>query len=307
MSQENVSNRQLQELSHSDYEIADGQPDIKGWDVKDESGKNIGEVKDLLFDETSRKVRYLIVDFDGNDFDLDDRKVLVPIGIANLHQNDDDVILPGVTASQLQSLPSYEKGNLTTDTEHSIRNAFAGIGGAAVAGNALTSKAGTNVDDVFYDHDHFNEDNLYRNRMPAANTTETNSTEIHAGETIPVIKEELQVGKREVETGRIRLRSRIVETPVQEDISLREERVQVERIPVDRPANAADIKEESIELTETAEVPVVSKEARVVEEVSLDKDVREEEQTVTDTVRNTEVDIEDIDKPRNTNTGTNSI
>jgi len=302
MSQENVSNRQLQELSHSDYEIADGQPNIKGWDVKDESGKNIGEVKDLLFDETSRKVRYIIVDFDGNDFDLDDRKVLVPIGVANLHDNDDDVILPGVTVSQLQSLPPYEKGSLTPDTEHSIRNVFAGIGGATVAGTALTSKAGTNVDDVFYSHDHFNEDNLYRNRKPATNTTETN-----AGETIPVIKEELQVGKREVETGRIRLRSRIVETHVQEDINLREERVQVERIPVDRPANSADIREESIELTETAEVPVVSKEARVVEEVSLDKDVREEEKTITDTVRNTEVDIEDIDKPRNINTGTNSI
>ena len=114
---------------------------------------------------------------------------------------------------------------------------------------------------------------------------------------IPVIEEELQVGKREVETGGVRLRSRIVERPVEESIRLREEHVNIERTPVDRPATEADFagfQEGTIEVTETAERAVVAKEARVVEEVSLDKEVTEREETISDTVRHTEVDTEEI-------------
>lgn len=114
---------------------------------------------------------------------------------------------------------------------------------------------------------------------------------------IPVIEEELQVGKREVETGGVRLRSRIVERPVEESIRLREEHVSVERTPVNRPATEADFanfKEGTIEVTEHAERAVVGKEARVVEEVSLGKEVSEREETIKDTVRHTEVDTENI-------------
>lgn len=114
--------------------------------------------------------------------------------------------------------------------------------------------------------------------------------------TIPIIEEQLNVGKKEVETGRTRLRSRIIERPVEESLRLREEHVHVERSAVDRPATEADLsgfKEGEIELTEYAEVPVVAKEARVVEEVRVGKDVEEREETIRDTVRKTEVDVEE--------------
>lgn len=116
---------------------------------------------------------------------------------------------------------------------------------------------------------------------------------------ISVIEENLAVGKREVTTGGVRLRSRIVERPVEESIRLREERVNVERNTVDRPATAADFanfQDRDIEMVERAEVPVVSKEARVVEEVSLGKTVEEKSETVSDTVRKTEVDVENLEK-----------
>lgn len=116
-------------------------------------------------------------------------------------------------------------------------------------------------------------------------------------DSIPVIEENLAVGKREVRTGGVRLRSRIIERPVEETLRLREEFVRVERTPVNRPATEADFntfKEGEIELTETAEVPVVSKEARVVEEVRLNKEVEEREEVIRDTVRSTDVDIEQI-------------
>jgi uncharacterized protein (TIGR02271 family) len=130
-------------------------------------------------------------------------------------------------------------------------------------------------------------------------TNRTNDTTADQTNKIPVIEESLAVGKREVETGGVRLRSRIVERPVEEAVRLREEHVNVERTTVDRPATAADFenfKERDVEMVERAEVPVVSKEARVVEEVSIGKEVEERSETISDTVRKTEVDVEDLDK-----------
>jgi stress response protein YsnF len=119
---------------------------------------------------------------------------------------------------------------------------------------------------------------------------------------IPVVEENVQIGKREVETGGVRLRSRIVETPVEENLRLREEHVRVERTPVDRPATDADLQnfqQGEIEVTEHAEVPVVNKEARVVEEVNLNKEVEERDETVKETVRKTQVDVENLEGKTN--------
>lgn len=119
--------------------------------------------------------------------------------------------------------------------------------------------------------------------------------------TISRVQEELQVGKREVESGGVRVRSRIVHTPVEETLRLREEHVHIERRDVNRPLSDGDrsvFEEQEIELTETTEVPVVNKESRVVEEIKISKDVNERTETVRDTVRNTEVDIDKIDETR---------
>ncbi|MBC3539008.1 YsnF/AvaK domain-containing protein [Rufibacter sediminis] len=133
----------------------------------------------------------------------------------------------------------------------------------------------------------------------------------HTGNTtIPIIEENLQVGKREVETGGARLRSRIVERPVEEHLRLRSEHVRVERHAVNRPATEADFagfREGEIEMAERAEVPVVNKEARVVEEVSLGKEVEERDEVVRETLRSTEVDVENLTTRTGTTntTGTN--
>jgi hypothetical protein len=87
----------------------------------------------------------------------------------------------------------------------------------------------------------------------------------------------------------------VQERPVEESVRLREEKVSVERRPVDRPATEADLKarqDETIEMTETAEEAVVSTRARVVEEVVVRKDVDERTETVRDTVRRKDVDID---------------
>jgi len=112
---------------------------------------------------------------------------------------------------------------------------------------------------------------------------------------IPVVQEDIEVGKRQVDLGAVRVVSRMVETPVNESVTLREEHANIERRPVDRPVSEADLanfREESIEVRETAEKAVVSKTARVVEEVSVGKTATEHTEQVSDSVRKTVVDVQ---------------
>jgi uncharacterized protein (TIGR02271 family) len=123
---------------------------------------------------------------------------------------------------------------------------------------------------------------------------------------IPVVEEELQVGKRQVEQGGVQVRSRIIERPVEEMVRLREERVNVERRPVNRAITDADLaafKEGTIEISEMAEEAVVNKQARVVEEVVVNKEVIDRDETIRDTVRSTDVDIKETGRRSKTQAG----
>jgi uncharacterized protein (TIGR02271 family) len=120
---------------------------------------------------------------------------------------------------------------------------------------------------------------------------------------LPIIEEQLRLGKRTVEKGGAQVRTSVAEVPVEQSVTLREENVTVERRPVDRVvANAPGaFKEGTIEITTQAEVPVVSKEAHVVEEVVVGKNVTEHQETIRDTVRRTEVDIDEVNRANDTN------
>lgn len=136
-----------------------------------------------------------------------------------------------------------------------------------------------------------------RDTAHTAETTARNVTDTQGETTIPVIEEQIQVGKREVETGGARIRSRIIEKPVEASVRLREEHVVLNRHAVDRAVTDADLssfKEGEISITERAEVPVVAKEARVVEEVVVGKNVTERQETIRDTVKRTDVEVEEI-------------
>ena len=114
-------------------------------------------------------------------------------------------------------------------------------------------------------------------------------------EVIPIAEEQLVVGKRDVSRGGVRVRSYVTETPVHEQIRLREENVRVERRPVDHALAAADgdaFRERSVEMTATGEEAVVGKTARVVEELVVSKSSEEHVEDVSDTVRKTEVEID---------------
>jgi stress response protein YsnF len=125
----------------------------------------------------------------------------------------------------------------------------------------------------------------------AARLDRTGQTE---EEVIPVAKEELAIGKRASER-RYRIRTYVVETPVEREVTLRDERVVVERRPVtgDHVVGSPHIPQErEIEVIERHEEPVVEKQVRNVEEVVVHKEATERTETVRDTVRETRVDVE---------------
>ena len=113
---------------------------------------------------------------------------------------------------------------------------------------------------------------------------------------MPVIEESLEVGKREVERGKVRVYNRITEKQVEEKVGLRDETIHVQRRAVDRPVKPGEdlFKERSFEVREVDEEAVVSKVARIVEEVVVSKETVEKIQTIKDTVRRSDVEIEEI-------------
>jgi sporulation protein YlmC with PRC-barrel domain len=121
---DNMKHRRLQELDRSDFEIVREDPDIRGWDVRGINGRKVGAVEDLIVDAQEKKVRYMVVDLDDNELKLRHRKVLIPIGLAELDQKDDDVLIPNISAQQLGELPDYDRDSLTADLERTIFSAL---------------------------------------------------------------------------------------------------------------------------------------------------------------------------------------
>ena len=135
-----------------------------------------------------------------------------------------------------------------------------------------------------------------------AKTTSTSSASARSGApagaddgSIKLYEEKLNIGKRQVSAGRVKIRSYVVETPVTEDVTLHSETVQLDRRPVDRAVEVGDaaFQDRTIEATEMAEEAVVSKTARVTEEIGLRKVAADQVKTISDKVRRTEVEIED--------------
>jgi hypothetical protein len=105
---------------------------------------------------------------------------------------------------------------------------------------------------------------------------------------IPVVEEDLQIGKRRRDRGGVRIYTHTSEAPVEEKIRLREEHARVERRPADRPATDGDLaafREGTVEVRESIEEPVIAKKARVVEEVVVTKEISERVESVKDVVQ----------------------
>lgn len=150
----------------------------------------------------------------------------------------------------------------------------------------ITSQRTTQVDSAV----------LSQSSSNVANSLRSDDLSAPDEEAIPVVEERLRVGKREVDRGGVRVRSYVVEEPVHEEVSLREERVEIERRPATGRASAQGgdlFREQTIEVSERGEEAVVAKEAVVTEEVVVRKSADERTETIDETLRHTEVDVDD--------------
>lgn len=154
---ENNRTTYLEELSSSDFEIVDNQPDINGWEIIDSVGNEVGEVKDLIFDSNAQKVRYIVADLNfetEDDLDHDPKVVLIPIGVVDLDNDNDEVLLKEFLGAQLLTLPEYESGKTISPVEElAIRHAFLGNAALPDAGSVVYDTA----PDDFYEHSHFDD------------------------------------------------------------------------------------------------------------------------------------------------------
>jgi hypothetical protein len=190
----------LQELDRSNFEIVKGEPDIRGWDVKNRIGHKIGAVEELIVDAQEKKVRYMVVDLDDNELKLKHRKVLIPIGLAELDQKHDDVLMPNVSLDQVCLLPDYDKNNLTPDVERRISSTFGRtIPATSAELEEKYAPTGTKterkiekekrkeelrndeIDPDFYRHEQYNLDNLYKNRLQEMEPAKKSESEYERG------------------------------------------------------------------------------------------------------------------------------
>ncbi|NTE04547.1 PRC-barrel domain containing protein [Agrobacterium tumefaciens] len=155
----------LEELSHGDYKVIDGETDITGWPVRDENGTKVGKVRDLLFDPLQNAVRYIIIDLDQSVSGDDEKAILIPIGYANLGDDKKEVILPVMTESQFMAMPRYIIGEVTRDTEVQIRSAIAGSSALGVEEEPVATEHAE-----FYRHHHFDRGNVITMRNASEKT-----------------------------------------------------------------------------------------------------------------------------------------
>jgi len=149
----------------SDFEVAEGFPDIRGWRVDAADGARVGKVHELLVDIDSMRTRYLDVRLTTEIAAAPgDRDVLVPIGAARLDDKADVVLLP-LNADRVGLLPPYDHGRLTRAHEYEVRRHFS-LGSAAAA-TAATAVAGAEAKREFYDDENYDDQRLFASRRPA--------------------------------------------------------------------------------------------------------------------------------------------
>jgi sporulation protein YlmC with PRC-barrel domain len=185
-----MKNNRLQELDHSNFEIVKDEPDIRGWDVRYRNGEKIGSVEELILDTRAKKVRYMVVDLDENELRLEHRKTVIPIGFAELDSRSDDVLIPNVSVDQLCNLPDYKRDALTPDLERRISSTFGRkVKAEPVSGRKVEKKErkitetdiDNDIEQDFYSHEHYNLNNLYKNRPNREKTQRLQDSEYDQG------------------------------------------------------------------------------------------------------------------------------
>jgi uncharacterized protein (TIGR02271 family) len=243
----------------SGYKVADGEPDIRGWDVVAGDGSRLGKVDDLLVDTQANKVRYV-------DVDSGDRHVTVPIGYARLEESRHQVLVDGLGSEQMQALPSYTRGAITRDYEEQVGRAC----------NVTTAAATPD----FYEHDAFrggdremrltlNEEQLAVGKRQVeageVGVHKTVETE-HVHENVQVRHEEVDIERRPIRDPLAAGAGQIIETEDEIRIPLHAEEVVVEKRVV--PTEELVVRKRQVVETEGVDTTLRRETAEVDREVT---------------------------------------
>ena len=229
---------------------------LKGQTVYSSDGEKIGEVEDVYYDESTREPHWLGI---GTGF-FGSKHILVPVRGA---ARDNDGLRVSYTKERVQDAPVIDADELSEDQELQLTRYYEGGGRYEATGGMADTTRG----------------------MDAGRTAQAEGSVTRS-------EEELRVGTREVEAGRVRLRKWVETQPVEADVTLHRETARIEREPINQPVSGAEIGEQEVELRLTEEEAVVSKDTVAKERISLSKEVVAEEQTIRDEVRQERVEVE---------------
>ena len=115
--------RRLRDLT--DFEVADDNPDVRGWTVRGNDGQALGIVHELIADVEALKVRYLDVELDSR-FHINEHEnhILLPIGAASLDEDGDNVFVPALNAELVLNYPPYVEIQITREYEEAMLRAL---------------------------------------------------------------------------------------------------------------------------------------------------------------------------------------
>lgn len=271
-----------------DYKIADGNPDPRGWDVIS-NGKKVGEVDKLIADLNALKVRYLDVELDDDFAGTKDRHVLIPIGAARLDDDNDNVLLQGMTRDALIGLPAFAANTpITRDYENSLRERMTGS-------PIPPPRSGRD----YYEHEHFDENRFFGKRGAPLRGEGTEQGERVVR--IPITEEEMRIGKRQAQAGEVDVRKTVETKHVEQPVTRRREEVEVERRPIQGDqavSGSADFKEGETRIPLMEEEIVVEKRPVAKEEVVVRKHAVEDTENVGADLRKERVDVDEKGRVR---------
>ncbi len=249
-----------------DFEIADGEPDIRGWDVRTAPDRKIGEVKGLIVDTAAMQVRYMEVKVDKDVLDADDDQyVLVPIGAARLDDDDDNVFIDRLPTTGLAGAPRFH-GTITDENDRRLRDYYAtGLG------------KGTRHEDLFDQNRFFGTRRRGRENQRVIVRSE----------------EELAVGTRKAKAGEVVIDKDVETKHVKENVPVTREEVTVERHPA-RPGMSGkpQVGEDEVRIPVMAEEAVVEKRTVPKEEIVIKKEAKRDTKTVEADLKREKVEID---------------
>jgi uncharacterized protein (TIGR02271 family) len=232
---------------------------LRGAPVYANNHEKIGLVEEIFADYQIAQPEWLGV---GTGF-LRTKRVLVPV--AGAWVKADAVYVP-YEKDLVKDSPDTDDDELSQDTERAL-------------------------------YSHYGMD--YSERDSASGLPEGTSTAKTGQESVTRSEEEMKVGKRDVERGRVRVHKWVETEPVTEDVELRRETAKVEREPINQAAPGAKLGEEDIEVPLRAEEPVIEKQTVAKEKVTVSKDSDTETKRVADDLKKERVDVtgEGIEEP----------